>query len=686
MKRILSIFLTACLVFSTLMVSAPLTSALETPALVPGTTGYFSPNYSWQRTMVKASDGRIVFFYKQGSNLYYRVYSSASGWSLNTVQVTSGGTVNTSRDVIIDTNNDIYLTYSFKPSSVSSYYAYFLKLTYNGGGWTLGTPSPFGGIKGDRGSSLAKIGNTIWFAAVGSKKDKWDYYKDAISVKYLPIGGSWSSPVLFFGPTGYPTGSGAKKLYSPRMIAYGTKPGVFFTEEVSTYSRKLCFSYRTDSFGNPWSPPSKVLGDNNLSCDTGVTSDTERLYSAVTDSSGVIHLAYCRAKNTDDPKIEGLSYAIFSESGTKGTRIDAGTSTGGWGTKYPLSPSITLVNNNPWIFYSAVRPVLGGESSYYYGVKYCASPTSTPTLLTPSNEQVNNKYVSALASNSRPYVSWSKQNGTSGVYFWTDDIPPTVDITAPLDGAAFNGGTVKVQASASDAGSGVAKVAFLVDGGLKSTDTTSPYTYSWNTAGLTGLHTITAKAYDGAGNTSSHTHTVTINQPPVAFFSWSTGSIPYPAVDWAISFIDSSTDSDGYITSWFWNFGDGGTATWQNPVHYYYATGTYNVGLTVTDNKGATNTKTIPITVVNYPSDELPVASFTYKNLGNYTVEFDGTGSYDPEGGPITYLWAFGDGGTATIAKPTHKYPGAATFTVTLGVTDNSGGHGFCTQKVIVTP
>ncbi|AND69424.1 hypothetical protein ATSB10_19700 [Dyella thiooxydans] len=82
----------------------------------------------------------------------------------------------------------------------------------------------------------------------------------------------------------------------------------------------------------------------------------------------------------------------------------------------------------------------------------------------------------------------------------------------------------------------------------------------------------------------------TTNNPPVANFSDTISGL-------TVSFTDSSTDSDGSISSRSWNFGDGSTSTATNPSHTYSAAGTYSVSLTVTDNGGATNTKTASVTV-----------------------------------------------------------------------------------------
>ncbi len=80
------------------------------------------------------------------------------------------------------------------------------------------------------------------------------------------------------------------------------------------------------------------------------------------------------------------------------------------------------------------------------------------------------------------------------------------------------------------------------------------------------------------------------NQPPTASFNYTTS-------DLTATFTDMSTDLDGTIASWSWEFGDGSTSTDQSPSHIYAADNTYTVSLTVTDNQGASDVTSESVTV-----------------------------------------------------------------------------------------
>jgi hypothetical protein len=83
-----------------------------------------------------------------------------------------------------------------------------------------------------------------------------------------------------------------------------------------------------------------------------------------------------------------------------------------------------------------------------------------------------------------------------------DTTPPAVTLSAPVEGATVSG-WVEIQAVASDADSGIARVEFSVDGALLSSDSSAPYAAAWDaSAAGAGSHTLAATAYDVAGNSA----------------------------------------------------------------------------------------------------------------------------------------------------------------------------------------
>lgn len=146
-----------------------------------------------------------------------------------------------------------------------------------------------------------------------------------------------------------------------------------------------------------------------------------------------------------------------------------------------------------------------------------------------------------------------------------------------------------------------------------------------------------------------------------------------------------SSDSDGAIASYVWQFGDGGTASGVTASHDYATAGTYTVRLTVTDDDGATATATRSVVVTAPPMpNEAPVAVIATPGVEGRSVSLDGSGSSDPDGIVAAYAWQFGDGQTGTGATPTHTYAADGTYTVRLTVTDDDGATGTATRSVTV--
>ncbi len=146
----------------------------------------------------------------------------------------------------------------------------------------------------------------------------------------------------------------------------------------------------------------------------------------------------------------------------------------------------------------------------------------------------------------------------------------------------------------------------------------------------------------------------------------------------------TSTDPDGTVASYAWDFGDSSPAgAGVKPTHTYATAGTYSVTLTVTDNKGATNSVSHDVMVA--VSNQAPVAAFTAGTSG-LVAALDASGSSDPDGTIAGYSWNFGDSQPAATTKTVnHTYATAGTYTVSLTVTDNQGATATVSHPVTVT-
>jgi PKD repeat protein len=131
------------------------------------------------------------------------------------------------------------------------------------------------------------------------------------------------------------------------------------------------------------------------------------------------------------------------------------------------------------------------------------------------------------------------------------------------------------------------------DGSAKVSDPSPAHTFA-----TPGDKSVSLKVTDASAATNTKTSTVTVaagtNQPPVASFTvLGTCTAGTPC-----GFHSTSTDADGTIASSVWNFGDGSpTVDSPDATHTYAAPGQVTLTLTVTDDKGGTNTASQSITV-----------------------------------------------------------------------------------------
>lgn len=261
--------------------------------------------------------------------------------------------------------------------------------------------------------------------------------------------------------------------------------------------------------------------------------------------------------------------------------------------------------------------------------------------------------------------------------------PPTAMVTAaPTAGPSPL--TVAFDASGSTDSGTIATYAWSFGDGSTGTGVTTSHTYT-----LVGSFTAVVTVTDNYGATDTASIGITVSAPlnasPTASFTATPASGANPLT---VQFnAGASSDSDGSIASYAWDFGDGDTGTGITATHTYTTPGVYVALLTVTDDEGATDTTDQTITVTA-PGNSAPVAAFTNTGSTGFllpiTVTFDGTASYDDDGSIIAYNWNFGDGESGAGSTISHAYDSFGVYTVVLIVVDNDGAIGSRSKTIHV--
>jgi len=196
---------------------------------------------------------------------------------------------------------------------------------------------------------------------------------------------------------------------------------------------------------------------------------------------------------------------------------------------------------------------------------------------------------------------------------------------------------------------------------------------------------------DGASALSSLIIKV-INRPPNAAFDW----VPRLLDDSSEAvFTDRSTDVDGVILGWHWEFGDGETATTQRASHPFPDDGVYTVTLVVRDDD---RSESPPLSKEIIVGNAPPLAAFRISTssprVGEAVHFIDRSCDPSPTGAIIHVAWDFGDEtscpglpgccGDGDIHFPTHTYDAPGLYTVTLIVIDEEGALSSISQTLIV--
>lgn len=179
-----------------------------------------------------------------------------------------------------------------------------------------------------------------------------------------------------------------------------------------------------------------------------------------------------------------------------------------------------------------------------------------------------------------------------------------------------------------------------------------PEPFTYETWGIFNIQLI----IDNGSCNSQITRTIEIlPPPPVAdFIGPADGCGPLTVV---------FEDQSEYATAWFWNFGDGGSATVANPVYTYTQPGTYTVSLTVTGIANGSVDQIVQESIVEvYPQ---AIAAFTVSPT-ELSVPHEPMFTINLSQNATDYFWDFGDGNTSEEFSPTHYYQDEGIYTITL--------------------
>lgn len=276
--------------------------------------------------------------------------------------------------------------------------------------------------------------------------------------------------------------------------------------------------------------------DADAQAKTGWTSNTTFVPSACTsavrhgDWSLVPHPSAPRGNSYRAPVTNGVTYANPDEVWiSPNITIPAGTKLDDFRFSYAAEiPCVNYTRGRLWVSTDNGATWTRNESFYRDGGDLSWEEVIVPLAQYQGATQI--RFLFAMYT----YTCQTGCTATRGIY--VDDVglvvsqqsggtgdtqAPSTSITAPSNGATVSG-TTTVSASATD-DTGVTRVEFFLDGALASSDTTSPYSFDWNTTtAANGAHSLSTKAYDAAGNTgTSATVSVTVSNtggdviPPV---------------------------------------------------------------------------------------------------------------------------------------------------------------------------
>jgi gliding motility-associated-like protein len=162
----------------------------------------------------------------------------------------------------------------------------------------------------------------------------------------------------------------------------------------------------------------------------------------------------------------------------------------------------------------------------------------------------------------------------------------------------------------------------------------------------------------------------TITKPVMTFYLPSVDfTTPAPCLNGGTQFFDSTFVTGGATNSWNWNFGDGGTSTEENPLHYYDNAADYNVQLIVTSAEGCVDSIAKNTTIYPGPDAQFSATPSSAYVLQDITFVDNSTSTF-----PLVFWeWDFNDGNFSNDQNTSHNFINGGDYDVLLTVQDDNG-------------
>jgi PKD repeat protein len=379
------------------------------------------------------------------------------------------------------------------------------------------------------------------------------------------VGGTWEGTRTI-------SRSGARSKF-PSIAARGGSVYGAWVEKSSDY--KAVYVTRNSGLNSSWSQPQALPSSGGSDEHTDVVIDTNGTAHFVwtPDFGGTRAVCYTYRTGSGFGPLQRISdqqMLHYPNLVVQGTNLYACWQIGAYGNGLRISYNIkqggtwggeTAVPQSPGPTFSDIEVSPGGDAVYFvwdsHGEIYFASTGQAPPP-PPGNQ---------------PPVADFGFSPSTGEY----PLEVTFDGTSSYDP---DGKVVSYAWTFGDGGTGAGDIV--------------KHTYKKN-----GTFFIKLTVTDDKGATGSYTQPINIlkpNIPPIAGFTFSptTGICPL-AVNFDAS---ASHDPDGSVVSYAWNFGDSGTGSGKLTSYTYYKSGTFNITLTVTDDRGGTGAQTKTITVL----------------------------------------------------------------------------------------